>query len=103
MKDNKYIVFKRDDWERWVDKQMELDHSLPLMPVEEVVVIRLQDVFAGPALHAYSSSVSTIIETLEAENVVLGGNLMSRLHRVRDYFFEQALAADDVRTRKVPD
>lgn len=119
MNDEKYIVFKRKDFDQLREKLISVelptivDRVLDLPPVEDAVVIRKQDVFAGPALHAYASSIQTVIELLRSlstdpvnvDHGVPGLTVeqMSRLYPIRDYFFQQAFEADDVRTKKVPD
>lgn len=95
--DEKYVVFKRDEWEK-------LEPTFPVeipRPVEDAVVIRRQDAFAGPALHTYAASIQTAIEILtfahpEDDYLVRG------LEPIRDYFHEQAGLADAV-DHKVPD
>src|SRR4051812_12163604 len=101
MKDEKYVVFKREEWvafERAADgvinwEKLQESQAFPHI-VDDAVVVRKQDIFAGPALHAYSSSISTALEILDAEQVVLGGGVVHRLNEIRDYFFQQALEAD---------
>lgn len=101
MLDDKYIVFRRPPEGEPMDPN----------PIPDAVVIRTQDIFAGAALHAYSSSIQTVIELLEEmgepQNRMHGTPLSTeqlvRLHEVRDYFFERALEADDVSSKKVPD
>lgn len=107
MEDSKYIVFKREEWEAfWGEDFVGVESAEPLQltleghHLDDAVVIRKQDIFAGPALHAYASSISTVIEVLELMGVA---GALDDLEEVRDYFFEAALEADDVRTKKVPD
>jgi hypothetical protein len=101
--DSKYIVFKREDWNKLSGEQfagdLELDFAIP-----DAVVIRKQDIFAGSALHAYASSIQTAIEIIHliGEDLIDGRDRQS-LDELRDYFFQQALEADDFRTKKVPD
>lgn len=92
MKDEKYIVFKRDNWEKWQDSPEYLD------PVEDAVVIRKQDTFAGPALHTYANMIGIAAKMARQ----LGGNHSKNLQDIADYFHEQALEADYVDS-KLPD
>jgi hypothetical protein len=103
MKDEKYIVFKRDAWDEWIKNFQAGGEPMVLDTVPDAVVIRLQDIFAGPALHAYSSSISTAIEIMDLDRTWSRPGMKSRLEEIRDYFFQQALEADDIRTKKVPD
>lgn len=105
MRDDKYIVFKRSDWDDWRERVGTDSAAAFRTPpsLDDAVVIRKQDIFAGSALHAYASSITTALEIIDYHNVVLGGRHRQRLDEIRDYFFEQALEADDVRTKKVPD
>jgi hypothetical protein len=59
VRDDKYIVFKRDEFNDW---------ALGLITVaprpaslDDAVVIRTQDVFAGPALHTYAAGINIAI------------------------------------------
>jgi hypothetical protein len=106
MKDEKYIVFKRDAWDEWIKNFQAGGEPMALDTVPDAVVIRLQDIFAGPALHAYASSISTVMEIAQASDTpvsVFRPEQWERLNQIRDYFFQQALEADDIRTKKVPD
>jgi hypothetical protein len=69
--------------------------------VPDAVVIRRQDVFAGPGLHAYASVVQTAMELLMAMADIDEADL-ENLGRVRDYFHEQAVLADEI-AGKIPD
>lgn len=77
--DDKYIVFKREEFFRAV-----LEDTLPLeqFALKDAVVIRRRDHFAGPALHTYAACIA-MVATVKPE-----------LQRIADYFHEQALEAD---------
>lgn len=97
MKDEKYLVFKRDEFiERHGTGKL-------VEALDDAVVIRKQDIFAGPALHAYASSIQTAIEVVETSGAEFNRRARAKLYEVRDYFFQQALEADDVNPKKVPD
>jgi len=126
MKDEKYMVFKRNEFYELMGElalpvgdvdcapvAQNIEKRAKEVSLQDAVVIRKQDMFAAPALHAYASSIQTVIELLESlapdPNIKDHGipgmpvGKMARLHEIRDYFFQQALEADDVRTKKVPD
>lgn len=93
--DHKYVVYKTEDLDEWVDK-----HTIALdVPVVlDAVVIRRQDLFAGPALDAYASSISIAAKLLSASDPVQA----AELQKVADYFYEQAQAAHE-EGYKIPD
>ena len=95
--DEKYVVFKRSEWDA-----SQRGEGVPTL-LDDATVIRSQDVFAGPALHAYASSIETSLEILEALGWDVDSVAVKRMEDARDYFFQRALEADDVRTKKVPD
>lgn len=92
---DKYIVFKREDWEDAV-------RAGELPEVEDAVVIRRQDIFAPPALDCYANSIQTAIEMLQA--TAMSGNVdgIAELRDIADYFAEQA-AKSWSEQRKLPD
>lgn len=76
-------------------------------PVHDAVVIRRQDVFAPPALDAYSNAIQCVIEALHRvpshPNVYADVNAtVDRLRDTADYFHEQAAKAW-TEQRKMPD
>jgi hypothetical protein len=97
-KDDKYIVFKREQWERFWFRATPED----IMPteLEDAVVIRRQDAFAPPALEAYANAI-TITLQLHRDDTVTGPHV-KRLQEIADYFHSQAAAAWDTH-RKIPD
>lgn len=106
--DFKYIVFKREDFYEMmgelglppyfdnnlqptlgadVDCAMVAQHIVKQAEAHELddaVVIRRQDLFAGPALHSYASSIA-IASKLSDER---------KLQPIADYFHRQAVLAD---------
>lgn len=114
MHDEKYIVFKRDEWQNFLEWLGEKDltakqaigyladfrHSKPL---EDAVVIRTQDVFAAGGLSAYSHAIRAY---LGGAQIYLPDEMMQRLLEVADYFASVAQEAEDRLIRgecKVPD
>lgn len=109
MKDDKYAVFKIGDWlEEWKQWQDPGDALHPLTDLQrkrldDAVVIRTQDVFAGPALHAYAANISTAISVIRgAEDSGELAKVADRLQAIADHFHEAALEADD-KAGKIPD
>lgn len=102
--DSKYVVFKREEWER------EAAGHFP-EPVPDAVVIRRQDAFAPPALDAYANSMLTVVETMvEIVKGLPEGEARTRLQTQIDalnetshYFHEQAVASWEQDDRKLPD
>jgi hypothetical protein len=100
---DKYIVHKRAEWDRWCDG-IDAVHTWP-SEIDDAVVIRRQDVFAGPGLYSYANAVQTGIEVLDLEHPGRPGALTLRLERleeIRDYFAEQAQLATELPS-KIPD
>lgn len=69
-------------------------------PVEDAVVIRRQDIFAPPALDAYSNAMQTAIEVLTNGGAPSGRT--ENLQKIADYFHDQAAKAW-TEQRKLPD
>jgi hypothetical protein len=98
VKDDKYVVFKRDEFMEAMHPQA-LNHASAELKTKEVldlvlpdaVVIRRQDYFAAPALNAYASCIA-IAARLMQHDLVRQQDLIS----VADYFHQQAeLAAEE--------
>lgn len=88
--DDKYIVFKKSEWER----------EKYCTPVEDAVVIRRQDAFAPPALDAYANAIQCVIEVLC--NGMKPSGKTEQLQGIADYFHDQA-AKSWSEQRKLPD
>lgn len=110
-KDGKYVVFKADDV-HWRGGE-EAKFSAPLTPdqvVKDAVVIRTQDVFAGPALWTYAHTISQVAKlTREVAEANAEGDarhaLLGRARQLQDaadYFAERATEAGE-RPGKLPD
>lgn len=97
--DEKYIVFKRSEFDlvfRRSDR-----NELEAIALPDAVVIRTQDIFAGPALHVYASSMAITVATRTNWSLA-DENLQS----IADYFYERANEADEARANgaaKLPD
>jgi hypothetical protein len=86
MSDDKYITFKRAEFQEHLSKA---PIKLPA-EVADAVVIRRQDLFASPCLATYASMIS-LVASREADP-----DVRVDLMRVADYFEDQAkLAADE--------
>lgn len=88
MMDEKYVVFKKDEFEQFL---VDCGDGCRPEALEDAVVIRTQDVYAGPALHAYAGAVLSAAEMREGDSV------RDDLVRIADYFHDRAVEADDAR------
>lgn len=93
MQDEKYIVFKREDFNPWLES---MDCDCPEV-VRDAVVIRTQDIFAGPALDMYAAAVA-----LAAKLIPKSSPAYFQLMHVADYFHTRAEEARD-QEGKIPD
>lgn len=113
--DDKYITFKREDYETLLQQigglglhdVEEILQGLSEREVPDAVVIRRQDVFAPPALDAYSNSIMSTVELIgelyTTEPMPAGLNdKLSGLKDVSTYFHEQAVESWNT-NRKFPD
>jgi len=83
MLDDKYVVFKSEDF---------LDETvLPtdVEPITDAVVIRRQDMFAPPALHVYANSIAMAVKMID-----INAAERKPLQAIADYFHEQAVLAE---------
>ena len=102
---NKYVVFKRQEFDQWLDQLH--DALLPLAQLPELpgeckdsVVIRLQDRFAAPALDMYADSIALGISFMKS--LGLNGIQAKRLTAIADYFKECSETSRNMHT-KLPD
>lgn len=101
-KDEKYVVVKKEN----VVGRGTTQTPFMLLAgdvLEDAVVIRTGDVFAGPALHAYASNIQVAVSILAEHrpDVDLAG-----MRAAADYFHERAEEADELaasRSVKTPD
>jgi len=106
MEDQKYVVFKREDLEKVAPQLFDdlEDDDVSRFVVKDAVVIRLQDIFSGPGLHAYANVVQTSIDMIRQLGTPLAQDAyLERLESLRDFFFSRASDADEVPHKKVPD
>jgi len=97
---DKYVTFKKDEFDKWVDGLVESDIENMPWGITDAVVIRRQDVFAPPALDAYANAMQTAIEVLT--NGTPPSGTTQRLQDIADYFHDQAAKAWSEQ-RKLPD
>lgn len=109
MQDDKYVVFKREDWEQFAHVGMAeggihdggdagIDiNALSERVVRDAVVIRRKDVFAPPALEMYAMSIDVALSLTPG-----GDPRREALKRISAYFHQQATEAWDT-DRSVPD
>lgn len=99
MRDDKYVVFKRKDWESLKEGQFGRQYSAAeRFSVPDAVVIRKQDIFAAPGLFSYANAIQSAVEILQANMIDT-----SKLQEIADYFHEQGIEAQHVEYRKIPD
>lgn len=85
MKDEKYVVFKKEDFDKWQMEQAEPLESTP-RPLDDAVVIRTKDLFAPPALDTYANSI------LVALSLMLPNDPRRvSLQAIADYFHARAV------------
>lgn len=101
VKDEKYIVFKRADYDRvlltFAAGRGELA-MLGEIEVPDAVVMRRQDVFSPPALDAYANGIQVALTICKAVGVEAPEGLQEKA----DYFHEQSAEAW-LTERKIPD
>lgn len=105
MLDSKYMVFKKDEWADWVARMEPGESSIFLSscpnPLEDLTVIRHQDLFAGPALWSYAHGINLVLKGLKPLAEQTGGghlanDLPHQLRSVADYFASAAQNADEL-------
>ena len=97
MHDEKYIVFKRRDWEQ--ANAAGVEHQVK--PVEDAVVIRLQDSFATSGLWAYAHNIRTYLELVKPD-----WDLRDKALIAEEYFVARATEAQqmlELGKTKIPD
>lgn len=94
MRDDKYVVFKRAEWETFEETLGQWIPRPGTQPIpselEDAVVIRTGDVFAPAGLHAYAHLVHFCIELANFDPAI-----KKQLETTRDYFLERAYEADE--------
>jgi hypothetical protein len=107
---DKYIVFKREDFEAGIQEiAATFQHGGFVArrelgkPLADAIVLRKQDSFAAGALHAYANQVVAAMEILQmlppTQELT---DRLNRLQEIADFFHEQAVDAENLRY-KLPD
>lgn len=104
MQDHKYVTMKEADWENMLSLVRSAHGSKTARAclervVEGAVVIRTQDVFAGPALHSYAANIGLVAKIMRKAGMT---EQARSLQSTADYFHDAALAADAT-DGKLPD
>lgn len=107
----KYVVFKAEDWDRWVTALGEVPELHTYFreygpnELDDAVVLRKQDVFTSSALYEYAGQIRTTVEIIEkllarqeSPEVFLHG-----LRELANSFTEEAEDAEVGGERKLPD
>lgn len=112
---DKYMVWKREDFDHLL---VGLKNSLTPDVGEALnnfcsaelsgcTVFRDQDIFAGPALHAYVGQISTVLEVTHEmfpfiSTISPSSPTLAHLEELREYFAQRADQADRTPS-KIPD
>lgn len=104
----KYVVFKREDWEggdleSYISQQRARGYPVPLPEeVDDAVVMRRQDIFAAPAFRLYAATIGASL--VVAAKIVAPGMVISntKLQDIAQYFDGQAELSEQ-EARKVSD
>lgn len=105
LENDKYVVFKKEQFDHWMRRVRAFKPDDHPDMLKDAIVIRRQDIFAGPGLHAYAAAISTVIEMMEGGVIfpmVMEQNL-PQLYALREFFHAQALLADEYKDKKFPD
>lgn len=101
--DGKYSVFKTEEFEKDVPNAGEAFNHIAL---DDFVVIRFQDIFAGPGLAAYAHAVQTFLDGvhfLDPKNEIITEYEKERIEELRDFFSALSDRAFEHPLKKVPD
>jgi hypothetical protein len=62
MIDEKYLVYKREEYEAWLNQDSDGPALRRPEPLKDAVVIRTQDIFAAAGLSAYTHTLAVLIK-----------------------------------------
>ena len=85
--EDKYIVFKRDVFERTITGNTKVRYEN--IAIQDAVVIRRQDKFASPCLLTYAAMISMVAEE-QSDKV-----RKDELQAIADYFHQQGVLAGE--------
>lgn len=99
MEDDKYVVFKREDYEATVQRERDAQaqrggyNTIAALgaPLDDAVVIRTHDSFATSGLYGYAHTIQT---SLELAGTSLTPEVRHALEVSRDYFYTRAQEAE---------
>jgi len=111
--DAKYVIFKVEDWDdlineinkRFADKPHHMASILKMVAkvmVDDGTVIRRQEFFAAPALHAYAYAIDVAIKAMRSDRGGYNEGTVQNLRAIADYFHTQAALAEE-EGYKIPD
>jgi hypothetical protein len=95
--DDKYVVFKADEWRNWDPEEG------GILPIEDCFVIRAQDVFASAVLYAYAHQLQTLVEFHRGVRPVLSDEECERLEDLADRIASKAEQWMRGSPQKLPD
>jgi len=106
MKNEKYVVFKADDWAYFMEQEGSmLSIAEPPQPLDDAVVIRTQDMFAAAGLSAYAHNIRLAMELWRGDGQYAPSSILD-LRDTADYFMDCSREAEDRLARgdcKLPD
>lgn len=79
MAKNKYIVFKKDEFQRWWSQSSvcQTQHEIPLpFILQDAEVIRHHDPNAAPLFFHYASAMETLVEMAQANSIPVDERVM---------------------------
>lgn len=111
--DAKYVIFKVEDWDdlineinkRFADRPHHMASILKMVAkamVDDGIVIRRQEFFAAPALHAYAYAIDVAIKAVRSDAGGYNEAMVRNLRGIADYFHSQAALAEE-EGYKIPD
>lgn len=108
MRDEKYIVFKREEWEKKMNALLlevpqEIVADVRAGAIQDATVIRCQDIFAAPALSAYADAITTTLEITDLFPREANGQVRAALLKSADFFRDRAEEARGWPSKKLPD
>jgi hypothetical protein len=92
----KYVVFKTDEFARWVEAP---EPEARVQEVSDAVVIRLKDPFAATALFTYANTIMSTLELVPD----LDPEVHQRMLDIADYFHERACESQSIKHKRLPD
>lgn len=100
----KYIVFKVEDFDNFVEKAHDQGFADYILPpeIEDAEVIRGQDIAAAPIFHTYASMILSYRQIL-ASRVGIQQSEQQDLIRIADHFHLAAVKAEGNPNRRLPD